>query len=337
VRRVFTRPDSLADDTVVAALRDGWGIDAAAADYLPAGFGSHHWVATGPDGSRQFVTVDDLASRDFLGADPAAAFPALDRAFSVASVLYAGGLDWVVAARRTSDGHVLRWLDGRYSIAVFPYVEGTSSDEYAGEAERNRVVSLLVQLHQSAKGATQPARTETLRLPNRADLEAALAALDGCWTGGPYAEPARSLLRRREGEVRRALVAYDQLAQRALRTRSRWTITHGEPHSRNVIRTRDGLRLIDWDTALVAPPERDLWMLVEPTATDRLAQHYGEATGHRVDRDALALYALSWDLSELGIYVAQFRAAHGHDADVRVAWRGFQESVEAVTRASRQP
>jgi hypothetical protein len=337
VRRVFTRPDSLADDTVVAALRDGWRIHAAAADYLPAGFGSHHWVATGRDGSRHFVTVDDLASRDFLGADPAAAFAALDRAFSVASALHTGGLDWVVAPLPTSDGHVLRWLDWRYSIAVFPYVEGTSSDEYAGGTERNSVVSLLVELHQSAKGATGLARTETLRLPNRADLEAALAALDGSWLGGPYAEPARSLLHRRAGDVRRTLVTYDQLAQRALRTRSGWTITHGEPHSRNVIRTPGGLRLIDWDTTLVAPPERDLWMLVEPTAGDRVAQHYRKATDHRVDRDALALYALSWDLSELGIYVAQFRAAHGHDADARVAWRGFQESVEAVTRASRQP
>ena len=38
-------------------------------------------------------------------------------------------------------------------------------------------------------------------------------------------------------------------------------LTHGEPHPGNTMLTADGWVLIDWDTALAAPPERDLWSL----------------------------------------------------------------------------
>ncbi len=36
-------------------------------------------------------------------------------------------------------------------------------------------------------------------------------------------------------------------------------LTHGEPHPGNAMLAADGWRLVDWDTALVAPLERDLW------------------------------------------------------------------------------
>ena len=39
-------------------------------------------------------------------------------------------------------------------------------------------------------------------------------------------------------------------------------MTHGEPHAGNVMRTDEGRLLVDWDTVALAPPERDLWMLV---------------------------------------------------------------------------
>ena len=36
------------------------------------------------------------------------------------------------------------------------------------------------------------------------------------------------------------------------RPAARMVLTHGEPHPGNTMRTVDGWRLIDWDTALVA-------------------------------------------------------------------------------------
>jgi aminoglycoside phosphotransferase (APT) family kinase protein len=38
-------------------------------------------------------------------------------------------------------------------------------------------------------------------------------------------------------------------------------LTHGEPHPGNLIQVGSRWMLVDWDTTLVAPPERDLWLL----------------------------------------------------------------------------
>jgi spectinomycin phosphotransferase len=44
-----------------------------------------------------------------------------------------------------------------------------------------------------------------------------------------------------------------------------WVVTHGEPHRANVIRDGQELHLVDWDTTLLAPRERDLQMILDET------------------------------------------------------------------------
>ena len=48
-----------------------------------------------------------------------------------------------------------------------------------------------------------------------------------------------------------------------------WVVTHGEPHPVNVMQTDAGRVLIDWDTVAIAPPERDLWMVICGTEARR--------------------------------------------------------------------
>jgi hypothetical protein len=53
-----------------------------------------------------------------------------------------------------------------------------------------------------------------------------------------------------------------------------------------------------------------------------------------VNRDLLTLYALAWDLGEIGGYLADFRAPHEDTEDSRVAWGALNESIRAS--ANRQ-
>jgi aminoglycoside phosphotransferase (APT) family kinase protein len=326
---VYTRPDVLDDDDLRAAVRAGWRFDAADLRYAPVGFGSHHWVATEAHGGRRFLTVDDLERREFLGRDASTAFDALRTAFAVVTELRQLGLCWVAAPLADLEGEPLRWLGDRYSVALFPYLEGTTAPEYASPAERLAVVDLLAELHGCGESLRIRARSESFELPNRRDLTAALGALDEVWETGPFAESGRALLRDHAVEVSSALTAYDEGAAMALRDTSTWVLTHGEPHSGNVMRTSAGMRVIDWDTLLLAPPERDLWMLTD-SAVDPAARRYSRATGHEVDPNLLQLYALWWDLCEIGIYVAEFRSEHAATEDTRVSWHGLQNSIEAL-------
>lgn len=80
--------------------------------------------------------------------------------------------------------------------------------------------------------------------------------------------------------------------------------------------TNDGPALVDWDTALLAPPERDLWRLTDPA--DLTA--YTALTGHVVDPDALALHRTRWDLTDIALYVAELSVAPERTPDSDVAW-----------------
>lgn len=327
---MFTRPEALEDAMILDAVRDGWGFGAIAADYLAAGFGSHHWVVRDAGGERRFVTVDDLESKAFLKDSSMTAFEALSKAFAVAQELRNQELGWVVGPLTGTDGRLLHWLDARHSIAVFPYVAGITTETYVSEAEQTNVVELLAELHQATATVQTLARRETFRLPHRAHLEGVLVSDDDRWTAGPYAEPARTLLHDHAQVVRRLLVEHDRLAEEAQRAQAGWTITHGEPHSANVLRTQNGLRIIDWDTVLLAPPERDLWMLVPQDSSGPVAHRYTEITGHHVGKDLLRFYTLWWDLGEISLYVHQFDNTHTDTEDSREAWLNLQHFIHQV-------
>ena len=71
---------------------------------------------------------------------------------------------------------------------------------------------------------------------------------------------------------------------------------------------------MDWDTVALAPPERDLWMLVAGGGTDA-ADLYHRATGTRPDAAALDFFRLTWDLKDLGEYLNVLRSPHQENDD----------------------
>jgi spectinomycin phosphotransferase len=243
---VRAAPDGLADSAVVAALRDGWEFEPAAFDYAPVGGGSYHWHAAGADGRRVFVTVDDLDAKAWLGGTRDASFDGLREAFEAAAELAGHGLAFVVAPVRTRDGAPLVRLDDRYSLALFPFVEGEPGTwgGYETDADRLAVVELVAAVH----GVPVAARVIGLELSGREQLEAALQDLDVPWTGGPLAEPTREAMRVAAPALVDLLAVADRLRAQAEAHGVRSVVTHGEPHSGNIVRTSDGPALVDWDT-----------------------------------------------------------------------------------------
>jgi len=311
------KPDGVAESELAWALADGWGIEARSARYLPVGAGSYHWAVTGDDGRPRFVTVDDL------GVDVAprtAAFAARRRAFDTALALRRdAGLAFVVAPIPTRSGSTLWRLNSRYAVSMCPLVDGEAG-EFGPHRPQDRaeVVALLVELHRATPVVSARAPRADLVLPGRDRLQEALSELDREWHGGPFAEPARRLLAARTDHLEQLLGDFDRLADEVRRTRQDWVVTHGEPHPGNLIRSFAGLRLIDWDTVQIAPPERDLWMLGGDS--DDVLSGYSWATGRPVHASGLALYQLWWDLADIAIYVDDVRRPHRATEDITASW-----------------
>ena len=124
------------------------------------------------------------------------------------------------------------------------------------------------------------------------------------------------------------LAEADGLARDVARSNTNWVLTHGEPHAANVMRTNGTHVLVDWDTVALAPPERDLWMLIGDTAAE--AAIYATATGHHLNQAAVGYFRLAWDLSDLDAFIKVMRSPHRHTADTQRAYEGILSIVSRL-------
>jgi len=318
---VRSPPSNLTSECLRRALTAGWRLRAAALEYVPAGAGSHHWKVTGEDGRPYFVTVDDLDKKNWLGDNRDAVFTGLGHALGTAAALrHRAGLEFVVAPVASLDGDLVRRLDDRYTISVFPFLTGRSYPfgSYPDASLREQALDMVAALHQSA---VPPDATVPGHVPGfggRDDLQAFLLDPVRPWNDGPFGAVVHGLLTSRAGDLALLLAAFDRLAAATAPARAHTVITHGEPHPGNLISSRGRLLLIDWDTTALAPPERDVAVIV--AADGPGLDHYQERTGRALDPAVLILYRARWYLDDIASAIRMFRHPHRDTADARL-WR----------------
>ena len=317
---MLTPPPGLPESALAAALERGWGLTVASMAYRPVGWGSHHWEVTDAAGARWFVTADELANKRLSGSEPlTAGLRRLCAALAAAMDLRAAGLTFVVAPVPARDGGPLTRVAGVFGVAVYPFVAGQSFGW--GESppgHRRALLDMLIAVHTAPGVARRRALADDLTVPHRDTLEAALSAgAGGTGDCGPYARQAGRLIADHAAPLRRLLARYDDLARQARSRPDRAVLTHGEPHPGNTLLTDGGWRLIDWDMALAAPPERDLWHLADPAS---LAA-YASATGVMPQPSLLEAYRLRWDIADIALDLGRFRRPHTGNEDDAKAWR----------------
>jgi hypothetical protein len=339
VGAVLTEPRDLDRSRLEQVLEDRWGLRDPRLDYLAVGFGSHHWSAIDSRGTRRFVTVDDLEADFRAVPDADSAFAALDRAFRTAAALRDDAtLEFVLAPLFDRDGAVIHRLGDRYAVTVSPFIDGESSEygPYEGADDRRMMGDVLGRLHAATRQVpTDLPRREDFALPSSEVLVEALHDLDRNWDFGPFAEPTRKLLQVEADELERRLQAYDELATGVRESADSWVITHGEPHRANVIRDpRAGVYLVDWDTTLLAPRERDLWMVLDADLTGW--DEYRKRAGvNSLSHQAFQLYRWWWKLADISVFVADFRRPHERTADTAASWEILAKNLAGLSRKGR--
>jgi len=322
---VYERPADLTDSDVADALRWHWSLDVADVHYAAVGYGGFHWTVTDATGLRWFVTASRLtATADF--AD-------LRATMGAARDLADAGLDFVLAPVRSGSGELVIPASPDYGISVFPFVDGVVGrlGDAISTADRAAIIEILAALH-TARLPGGPVPIRDLNPRSRRHLENSLRERGRPWRGGPYAEAARALVSEHADGLSAALATFDGLVAQVAAS-SAVVLTHGEPKPSNLIRRGAAVLLIDWDTAGLAPPERDLWWVLSDT--DAEAAHYAELTGRDVSRQAVVLYRLRWDLDDVGLLLADFRAPHKQDKDTEAGWAGLEATIPRLVASAR--
>jgi aminoglycoside phosphotransferase (APT) family kinase protein len=125
------------------------------------------------------------------------------------------------------------------------------------------------------------------------------------------------LLADHEAEIRRLITRYRALVAQYRSDPGPVVVTHGEIHPGNVMVTSEGWRIVDWDTTMLAPPERDLWRLAQ--GSDSVLGAYAAATGTAPKPGLIDLYGIRWDLAEIASFAAELRKPHRDTEDSRKA------------------
>ena len=310
------------DGTIADVLRAHWEVEPLDVTYAQVGYGSWHWHVHTASHRRLFVTLDQVDT------ELKATCSDLRWAYGVPLALENVGLEIARAPLSTTAGDVLVSAGANWAASVWPFIEGRATHDgtYSSAEDAAAVRDIVHTLHgvplAAVGGEHQQGRRETFRVGGVAAL---LRLVDEEWAGpyrGPHAEAGARLLHQHASDIHRLANRYDELVLRAPPV-DEWVLTHGEPHAANVVFTDSGPVLIDWDTAKVAPRERDLWMI--------------NADGFAVetaDRDTLRLYRAQWDLSELADYAKRFADPNDDGPEGESAWDDFSSYVERAAADS---
>jgi spectinomycin phosphotransferase len=245
---MLDKPD-LPDERLLSSLASAYGLRVAQLAFLPLGADVNTAVyrVGAADGQAYFLKLRRGPFDDLSVALPA--------------FLASRGLAAVIAPLPTRDRQLAERLDP-FTLALYPFVAGV--DGYQAELSEAQWIEL---------GATLK-RLHAIRLPPairrglpreayspryRQRVQSFLGRASGSHFNDLLAAALAALLSAQTAKVQQLLAAAEGLA-RQLPARARaLVLCHGDIHNGNVLLTGAGaLYIVDWDTALLAPQERDL-------------------------------------------------------------------------------
>ncbi len=307
---MLERP-ALADERIRACLRKAFGLPVTRLAFLPWGAdaGTAVFRAEADDGAVMFVK---LRRGPFAPA-----------AVRVPHALAAMGFDAVIAPLATGDGRLWAGLDA-WKVIVYPFVEGHNGYDAPLTAPQWTHLGAQVRRFHEARfpaHVTAGVPREVFTSRWRDALRRHLTGMQDRTFPDPLAARAAAFLTGRRAALLERLDQTGRLADALRRDPPEFILCHADLHLWNVlVDACGGLYIVDWDTLIFAPKERDLMFPGAglgdsgrpPSEEEALFfQGYGPAP---VRRDALAYYRLERVIEDLAIFCEQiFQFSVGED------------------------
>lgn len=315
---MLIRP-AISDDRLRTCLREAYALRADRIDFLPIGNDVN---------TAAFRVVGDDATPYFLklrsGPFPVATV-------TIPAFLHDHGLTQVIPAMRSTQARLWARLEP-FAVTLSPFVEGHNGfTAPLSERQWLQLGAALRALHQATLPEALLASLPRERFADewRERVRALLAALETTVLADAIAAEVAGFLRTHRAEITRLVERAESLGQ-ALRAQPPAAVPcHGDIHAANVLIDPSGaLYLVDWDTLIVAPKERDLMFIgggiggawTDEREIDQFYQGYGPT---EIDRTALAYYRYERIVEDIAEYGERLMDADLGEADRRAGLAKF--------------
>lgn len=287
------------DEEIIACLRDAYGLTIDKVLFLPIGadFNTAVYRITTNDGTDYFLK---LRSGEFLEAS-----------VSVPKYLADLGIKQVIPPIPTKTGELWTSL-ASFKAILYPYIEGCNGVEAKlSEDQWVQFGASIKKLHSAdiPNTLTSGIPRETFSSKWRETVKAFLIRIENEVFEEPVAVKMALFLKSKRCEILKLVERAEELAITIQKQPLNYVLCHADMHGWNLIIDKENaLYIVDWDTLIFAPIERDLMFVgagiwvSSLTAAEEASLFYKGYGQTKINQDAMAYYRFGRIIQDIGDY-----------------------------------
>ncbi|MBA4749035.1 MAG: phosphotransferase [Alphaproteobacteria bacterium] len=246
-----TKPD-IHDTKIIKCLEDAYALCVESVTYLPLGadFQTTVYRVTTSQGPSYFLKVRSG--------------PFLEASVTVPKHLWDLGARHVISPLPTKNGNL--WVTlGSAKAILYPYIEGcTGADTPLSKEQWSAFGAAVKKLHLTRfpKNITKDTPKEQFSSTSGGTLKDLLTYIESGTFEKPVAAKTAMFLQSKSAELLDVIRKTEDLAQRLKNSPFNYVLCHADLHGWNLMIDQCGaLYVVDWDTLIFAPKERDLMFI----------------------------------------------------------------------------
>lgn len=228
-----------------AAIERHYNLKIKQATPGPRQFVAETYILDCEDGEQYFCKIVD---KPLFMPDIIAGLPAVEEMKNL-------GVDRISYPIRGRPG-LHFFLDDRL-IFLMNYIPAPQSYDYSLFA----FGKLTAQIHAVSGKMQIPVPTECFAFPDRELFDERLERGLKAVVDDPVLSEFQKVLKRNEGNIRQLIEEFNRLAKICGKKIRPLVLTHGDAPGNVLMKSFDDIYIIDWDELMLAPPERDIWMV----------------------------------------------------------------------------
>ncbi len=289
---------NLKDEEIIACLRAAYGLTVEKITFLPLGadFNTAVYRVTTSNQTDYFLK---LRSGKFLEAS-----------VSVPKYLADLGIKQVIPPLATKTGQLWASL-ASFKAILYPYVEGHHGiDTKLSEDQWAQFGVAIKMLHSTdiPSSITKDVPRETFSSKWRETVKAFLMRIEREVFEEPVAVKMALFLKSKSSEILKLLERAEELALAIQKQPIDYVLCHADMHGWNLIVDKEALYIVDWDTLIFAPKERDLMFVGAGiwdsglTPDEEKSLFYQGYTQTKINQDVIAYYRFERIIQDIGDY-----------------------------------